>query len=275
MDEFNYYGFLDGVGIVQGDILDVASDMLSLVQYCKQKKLKFDVNKLIDVLKDLVGETGTVMIRTFTWDFCKGISFDISKSPSRVGALGNVAMKRADFKRTKHPLYSWMVWGCHKDKLCALENVEAFGEDSPFDYLVKNEAKFLSIGNMRGPRMTLIHYVEYLCRIPYRCEKVFEGYYIDDEGNKSIRRYTMFVRPLNYAIEDIIDENSELFWRSLITAKKRYDNEITVEVSPCRLICEVWTKELLENDAATVFKFEGTPGYKASGINWNTARYYA
>ena len=63
MEELNYAEYLDGVGLMPGDIIDVASDMMSIMMYCRRKKLRFDPNQLLDALKEKVGEEGTVMIR--------------------------------------------------------------------------------------------------------------------------------------------------------------------------------------------------------------------
>ena len=111
MEELNYRELISGIGIEKGNILDIASGLHDIKQYCRSHNLSFDGNHLIDVLKEETGPGGTVMIRAFTWDFCQQIPFDILHSPSQVGALGNIAMEREDFKRTQHPIYSWMVWG--------------------------------------------------------------------------------------------------------------------------------------------------------------------
>lgn len=274
MEEFNYQDFLSGVGIEKGDILDVASDLVSIMSYCKKQRLSFSPERLIDTLEDMVGAEGTVMIRAFTWDFCRGEGFDIQHSPSRVGALGNVAMKRDDFQRTRHPIYSWMVWGRHRDELCGMENVMSFGKGTPLDFLVKNDAKYVTVGNPSTRGMTLMHHVESLCQVPYRYEKVFEGEYIDALRKRSVRRYSMFVKPLNYSIEDIKDEKSTLFWDGMYSCVKWYDGSLSVKIASCPQIKEKGMEEILENDGATLFRFEGIPGYRASGVDWGMARYY-
>ena len=90
--ELDYMDFLQGVGVEKGDIIDVSSDMANVLLYCRRIGVRLVPDHLIDSLQELVGPEGTVMIRTFTWDFCHGEPFDIRTSPSRVGALGNAAM---------------------------------------------------------------------------------------------------------------------------------------------------------------------------------------
>ena len=136
--ELDYMDFLQGVGVEKGDIIDVSSDMANVLLYCRRIGARLVPDHLIDSLQELVGPEGTVMIRTFTWDFCHGEPFDIRTSPSRVGALGNAAMKRADFKRTRHPIYSWMVWGKRADELLQMDQPSAFGPGSVFDFFLLN-----------------------------------------------------------------------------------------------------------------------------------------
>ena len=83
MGVFDYDAFLDGLGIRNGDLLDVASDMISIMMYCTEKRLEFDPNVLIDKILNRVGAEGTVVIRTFNWRFCKGACFDKKKPKDR------------------------------------------------------------------------------------------------------------------------------------------------------------------------------------------------
>ncbi len=201
MKDINYTELVAGIGIEKGDIIDVASALRGFKQYCQLQELEFNADYLIDALIEAVGLDGTVMVRAFTWDFCEKKPFDILHSVSQVGALGNVAMKRRDFKRTQHPMYSWMVWGKYQEYLCNLSNICAFGEGTPFDFLCKNNAKMVRIGNTREWGLTQRHHAEKLAEVPYRFEKEFEGEYIDCNGNKSTKTYSMYVRQLDMQVE--------------------------------------------------------------------------
>lgn len=171
-----------------------------------------------------VGENGTILIRTFNWDFCHGGTFDIKRTPSQVGSLGNIALKRKDFRRTQHPLYSWMVWGKCTDELCELNSNSSFGENSVFDFLYKKNVKLLCIGNTSVSSFTQTHYAEAVVKVPYRFEKNFKSKYIDLEGRKSIREYSMFVRYLDYKIEaDVFPEVYEEWKQQEIIQRKEID----------------------------------------------------
>lgn len=200
MDELAYEDLLLGYGIKEGDIVDVSSDLMSIMVSCKKKKLHFDANKLIDALQHVLGSGGTIMIRCFSWDFCHGEEFNKLSTPSRVGSLGNYAIKRSDFCRTAHPIYSWMVWGKFKKELCGLNNTEAFGEDSPFAFLYNNHGKHIRLGNTLNDAFTQRHVAELRARVPFRYLKMFKGCYTDELNHREIREYSMYVRRLDIEV---------------------------------------------------------------------------
>lgn len=45
MNEFNYGQFFDSFSIEEGDIVDAASDLASILMYCHREKLTFDIIK--------------------------------------------------------------------------------------------------------------------------------------------------------------------------------------------------------------------------------------
>lgn len=201
--------YLNLADIQKGDILDVASDVLSITLFFRKYGIKFSMDELLEELKKKVGSEGTLLIRCFNWDFCKGETFDYKRTKSQVGSLGNVALQREDFKRTQHPIYSWMVWGKDTEYLCSLENKKSFGKDTPWDYFEKNNAKLLRMGNALQPSFTHYHHIEQELNVPYRFEKVFKANYVDKEENVETREYSMFVRDL----EKDIRNNDDCLYR--------------------------------------------------------------
>ena len=92
----------------------VSSDIKRLVFVCHSHGEFFDANKFIDNFIEIIGDNGSLVFPIFNWDFCIGIPFDYYKTPSKVGALTSVALKRKDFKRTQHPIYSFVVHFCEE-----------------------------------------------------------------------------------------------------------------------------------------------------------------
>ena len=194
-----------------GDIIDISSDYVSLYFYAKKNEQPFDGNDLLDFLYSSVTDVGTIMVRTFSWDFCKGIGFDLRKTKSQVGELGNIALGREDFKRTRHPIYSWMAKGKSQDELCSLDNKTSFGKDSPWSFLEKNDAKMLILGNTGDFGLTCLHYIEQEIGIDYRYEKDFHAQYTDEYGVSSGKTYSMYVRKLDRQVLF----NKDAAWRRL------------------------------------------------------------
>ena len=184
-------------GIGRGDSVWIASDVKTLVYTCMENGDDTDLNILIDSIIDIITEEGTLMIPVFNWDFCRGVPFDIKKTPSKTGSLGKVALKRKDFIRTAHPLYSFMVWGKDAKKLAAMDNQSSFGADSPFSYCREVNAKNVFIDVEPQHSFTFVHYVEQMKGVSYRYLKNFTAPYTDAEGRTEKRTYSMNVRCLD------------------------------------------------------------------------------
>jgi len=193
----DYLDILIQMGIKKGDILYLASDLLKTIISFKKKNKKFEFDKFVDTFIYHLGNDGTLIIPTYNWDFCRGKKFDIKETKSECGALSNFVLSRNDFKRTKHPIYSFAVWGKHQNYLCKLNNKSAWGNNSPFNFLYKNKAKNLFVGIDYKKAFTMDHYFEQLAKVKYRYHKKFTSNYIDENKKKQKKVYTMYVRKTN------------------------------------------------------------------------------
>ena len=192
--------------INRGDNIFVTSDVKQLLYSLISNDDDTDLNILIDGIIDIIGEEGTLVFPTFNWDFCKGVPFDIKKTSCKTGSLGKEALKREDFRRTKHPIYSFAVWGKGQDEMCAMNNKSSFGIDSPFTYMTEHNFKNLFIDKDFGHSFVYVHYVEEQTgNIPYRYLKDFTADYIDEKGNVSKKTYSMNVRELDMDVTNRID----------------------------------------------------------------------
>ena len=187
-------------GLEKGDAVWIASDMKNLLYECISHDDDKDLNVFLDGIIDIIGPEGTILVPTFNWDFCQGKTFDYYKTPCKTGSLGKIALKRDDFKRTKHPIYSFAVWGKDKEELCARDYKSSFGIESPFTYCREKNAKNIFIDVECQHSFTFVHYVEEMEGITYRYLKDFTADYIDENGVKTTRTYSMNVRDLS---EDI------------------------------------------------------------------------
>ncbi|GAA4718807.1 AAC(3) family N-acetyltransferase [Brevibacillus fulvus] len=200
----SYKEIVDQLPISSGDIVLVGSDITRLAVEAYRHQEKFDGNLLIDQLLERVGSAGTVLFPAYNWSFCSGQPFDIRQTPSQVGALSNLALKRPDFKRTRHPIYSFAVWGKHQAELVAMQNKSAFGEDSPFAFLHNHHGKMLIIGLDFQRSFTFVHYVEEQAAVDYRYMKEFTAPYVEENGVSELRTYAMFVRDIERGVRTTI-----------------------------------------------------------------------
>lgn len=272
----DYSQFFKGLNINKGDIIDVASDVASIMMFSKKQGYRFKPDLLIDALKELVGPEGTVMIRTFNWDFCHGSDFDIRNTPSRVGAFGNVAMKRTEFRRTKHPVYSWMVWGRYAEELVNMDNVCAYGYGSPFDFLYKMNGKQLTIGNTAADACTQMHHCEVIANVPYRAEKSFTGKYIDEFGNATTKTYSIYVRPLDVQVTNTLTDRDERGQR-LIDEKIMEIGGISDELKSTMIklheITDFFVDDINENEGKFIVYVNNHPGYIEAGVDYSKVKY--
>lgn len=194
----SYTDWLKSLGwIKKGDCVYVISDMLELAKIFKKHGKRLALDDLIEFLQKAVGEEGTLLFPTFNWDFCKGIGFDYHSTPVRTGALPKAALKRKDFGRTAHPIYSFAVWGAHKNELLLNDSKDSFGEGTVFEKMFQWDAKALVIGLAALEGNTYIHHVEQMVGVPYRYNKEFTGSYTDETGICGTRTYRMYVRDLD------------------------------------------------------------------------------
>ena len=212
MSYIKYSEIASRLNIKKGDILHLSSDISALAINGLRNGENFDANVFIDSFMDIIGSNGTLIFPTYTWDFCSGKTFDYRSAPCKTGVLAAATLKRKDFKRTRHPLYSFTVWGRDQELLVGMENKSSFGADSPFGYMYRNKAKNLLIGVDLNIGYTFIHFVEeQVGGLSYRYQKDFLARYIDENGVESSRTYSMLVRDLDMDVVIKFNPFEELF----------------------------------------------------------------
>lgn len=245
------------ININRGDSLLVSSDMKGLLFQCLMHGDTADLNLFLDSLMEAVGEEGTILIPTYNWDFCKGITFDYRKTPCKTGSLGKAALKRTDFTRTKHPIYSFAVWGKDAERLYAMDNKDSFGQDSPFAYLREVHAKNLFLDVSYQNSFTFAHYAEeWEGNVPYRYVKEFTAGYIDEQGKETKRTYSMFVRDLDRNVHVTIDPMEEVFVSDGAVEKHRI-NEVEIRLLKLDKAYELMRQDILYNKSRNLCTYEG------------------
>ena len=170
--------------------------------------------------------------------------------------MGQVAMKRPDFKRTKHPIYSFAVCGKDQELLCNMNNITSFGPDSPFAYLEKVKARNIIIDVPYNHCFTFMHYIEQKTGVSYRYEKTFSVDYTDEKGVKNLRSYSMYVRDLDMDVVNDMTKMGELFETKGISSVQiingiEFKN---VDLAPCAPLIE---NDIRFNRSKNICRFKG------------------
>lgn len=218
-----YREIVNCFNLQKGDKIWLSSEMIKYASFFKMKNERIDLMKLIEAFQDSIGEEGTMILPTFSFEFSNKGRYDYLHTKGSTGALSNKAMSRVDFRRTRHPMHSFVVWGKDKDYLCSLQNSNSFGADSPFEYCVREQVKQIILGTDYVHAFTFVHYVENICNVPYRFNKTFSGEYIDENGIASTREFDYPARKLEICPEERFNRIGK------ILEKKGISKQIEIE----------------------------------------------
>ena len=242
--------------IKKGDIVFFTSNITSIAFDAAMNKKAFDINLIINLLIEKIGENGTLLFPVYNWDFCAGKPFDYKNTISKTGIIGNEALKRKDFKRTKNALYSFAVWGKDKDFLCSLDPVISLGRNTVFEYLHRNNAINVVLDVAFSDHYTICHYVEQLLGVPYRYNKYFKSDYIDEHGNVSRKTYSMSVRYLELDVQG----NADALYEEFLRLGAAYEEKIgrhTISYIDIAKSIPLIEKDILENNAVGQAQYKG------------------
>ena len=250
-----YDEIVKSMDIKEGENIFIASDILRIgLQFYKSKE-KFSLDSLIEKIQKKITLSGTVVFPTYNWDFCKGITFDYNKTKSRTGALTQRALERKDFKRTKHPIYSFAVWGKDKEELYKLENKSSFGIESPFEYFIEHNYKMIFLDVSFTNSLTLALHIEQLLNVPYRFLKYFKAKYIDEDGTELEKEYSMFVRYLEFKIDQDMTELEKLAQsKGILKENKFYD--ISIKNSNMKELSKLIENDIRYNDSLNIAQYD-------------------
>ncbi len=190
---FHFEQALRELGVQTGDDLYIHSDITSFGKLkCLDRKTLFGA--LVNAMRDVTGSTGSLIVPTFTYDFCQSGIFDLIKSKSEVGVFSEFIRTLPNAVRTDHPIFSHAILSEQPEQYCEI-NADSFGDDSLFAKLVKRKAKILFLGTSFD-RATLIHHAEQQIGVPYRYIKKFDGI-LRKHGEEYPVESTYYVRDLN------------------------------------------------------------------------------
>ena len=188
------------LGLANGDVLLVHSSYKSF------GGVEGGPQTVIDALRSILTEEGTLIVPTFNYDFCDGKPFDVQKTPSKMGIISELVRTNSISKRTFDPVFSFAILGKHRDYLADLKNEHSFGPNSIFAKLRELNAKIMIIGLTYNQSMTFFHHIEEIQGCDYRYFKEFKGIITNYDDVKQDGKIILFVRDIERGVQNAVDK---------------------------------------------------------------------
>ena len=156
-----------------GDTTMVSSDLTQFGVF-EGKNKEETLSAITQVLMELVGPDGTVVVPTFSWDYAgRNIPFIYEETPSDTGVLSEHIRRRPDSLRSLHPIFSYTAIGARKEEVCANVSRNSYGWETPSSRMLELNAKGVALGIHPREAASIIHCAEFLFGVPYRYNKRF------------------------------------------------------------------------------------------------------
>jgi aminoglycoside 3-N-acetyltransferase len=233
-------GCLTGLGVERDDVLLVHSNISGFL------KLPLQGQKLQVLLEALLGAvpSGTLVVPTFSYRFCRSGVFDTAATPSEVGLFSEFVRRDKRAMRSSHPIFSMAAIGKDAPFLCRNLSPSSYGAGSIFERLWVADAKLLHFDVTIADSCTFAHFPEQTVGVPYRYSKYFRGSATVD-GETARGDWEFYVR----AVE-------RWDFPPQIAAEMRYCNELaasgltrtaswsglTLTVTTCRAVYDTITR---------------------------------
>jgi aminoglycoside 3-N-acetyltransferase len=127
-------------------------------------------NQFLEKLMNYIGEDGSLMIPTFTYNFKKTDNeetlFTKTDSESLVGAISETFRKMDGVIRTSSATHSFALWGACAEIGAYNNPASPLGLGSPLEWLDQNNGSILLLGT-DFTSMSYIHYLEVIHNLPW------------------------------------------------------------------------------------------------------------
>lgn len=175
---------LRAAGLARGDVVLVHACLDTLGTLRDAPTPAARAARVVDALREVIGDEGTLLVPTYTFSFCRGELFDVARTPTRGGPWSTSA-EFLEYVRTlpgavrsHDPIHSVAGVGPAAAALLADVPPTCFGEGSVFARLEAVGAKICLLG-VGLEEATFRHYVEERVGVPFRYKKLFTGHIRD------------------------------------------------------------------------------------------------
>ncbi len=179
---------LEALGVVAGDCLVVHAFVPSL------GVVEGGLDGVIAAIKRRLGESGTIVVPTFTSSYRRGEIYDVRESKSFNGAISEHVRRLPGAVRSLCPLFSMAALGPEAEALMHRPTAACFGPGSVYENLFVRNAKFMSLGVHWDQGLSFFMHLERLAGIPSRRDELFVGTTRLIDGRLTQDRAIHFVR---------------------------------------------------------------------------------
>ena len=149
---------------------------------------------IFGAFRDILGDSGTLIVPTFSLSFCKCEPFDPGTTPSFCGVFPEMLRQIPDSIRSSDPLFSVAAIGPRARELTEDTPRDCFGRGSFWERLLESNGMICNLNRDAGA--TFVHYIEKLLGVEYRYDKLFTGTVVI-EGQEAGTSAVYFCRDLN------------------------------------------------------------------------------
>jgi len=215
---------LMSIGVKKGDVIMIHSDIGSFGRLGTFDR-NFLLQSLVDSFKNSVGDSGTIIMPTFTYSFLEDKPYDVSNSKSIVGTLTEYFRKLPDVSRTAHPTHSVAIWGKNKKNFLNIGK-GTFDKESVFGKLHQMNGKIVFFGVSFNESCTYVHYIERMHRVPYRYMKKLRGKII--ANGKRYEDEILFYKRYSVFLSSFLNFEKYIIKKNILKEIKLGNNSISM-----------------------------------------------
>ena len=171
---------LKQIGIGHGNVVYAVVNLATLGKAKGCRTAEERCHCLLRALQDAVGPSGTILVPTYTFSFCRGEIFDVQRTPSIKGPWSPSVEFLEYFRllpgaiRSVDPIHSVAGIGPRAAEILSKVPPTCFGENSVPHRLRRMGAKICAIG-VGLHESNFQHHVEEMLGVPFRFKKLFTG----------------------------------------------------------------------------------------------------
>ena len=165
-------------GIKKGDTIYLSTQLYSLGRLNDEVLKERYLKRIYDECISVIGSNGTLVVPTFTQQVGRyGLPFILEETQSLTGIFGEYLRTLNDSERSLHPIFSVAAVGPMAKSICNEISPVAFGIESVFDRIYRNNAKLVCMGfdYYSGHIVSLMHFVETMFAVPYYYNKIINS----------------------------------------------------------------------------------------------------